>query len=237
MGEHTIELTPDEAVRLFELAGFSVQRLRGVWLCRQHGQLLPLEPSTAMVGPLAAARRIALAADRPEDSFIWWAEVRKESPPDVPALREFVAGVFEAAWPERVARMKAHDGDALLLPDGRKGVVMPLERSGFAMLGPFFAVPEGTYEFRVDLSWSKNNSGDEPLARLDIMAEDELLASSELRDLQADGAVTLACTAAFARLRFTVYARLYCPGVAEVQAPLTLEISPAPWRQYAESAS
>ena len=43
MGEHTIEFTPDEAADLLRLAGFEVVTMKGIWLCRQNGELLPLE--------------------------------------------------------------------------------------------------------------------------------------------------------------------------------------------------
>ena len=51
MAEHTVELEPSEAVTVLGLAGFAVERMKGLWLCREDGRLLPLDPTTAMFGP------------------------------------------------------------------------------------------------------------------------------------------------------------------------------------------
>ena len=61
MAEHTVELEPSEAVNLLGLAGFAVERMKGVWLCREAGRLLPLDPTSAMFGAGGYARRVAMA--------------------------------------------------------------------------------------------------------------------------------------------------------------------------------
>jgi SAM-dependent methyltransferase len=147
MGEHTVELTPPEAVRLLGLAGFSVDRMKGVWLCREAGQLLDLEPPTALIGRGGLARRMALAGSRPDDSFIWWAEARKVGPPHFEALQQEILAIFERSWPERISRVKAVDGETLTLSDGALGVLVARDTSGYAFIGPFMAVAPGTYEF------------------------------------------------------------------------------------------
>ena len=58
MGEHTIEFTPDEAIDLLALAGFDVVTMKGIWLCRQDGELLPLEPPGTVEGSADVLRRI-----------------------------------------------------------------------------------------------------------------------------------------------------------------------------------
>ena len=233
MAEHTVELTPSEAEELLTLAGFKVEHMKGVWLCRDRNTLLPLDPSGPLTGPGGFVHRIVQATSRPSDSFIWWAEARKVAAPDREGLRSAVAQIFERAWHERVGRMAVRDGEHVTLPDGRPGVLMRKGKQGYAMLGPHMAVPPGTYEFRFDVDWSGYLDTEEPIAQLDIVALDELMDTAELKSGSSEGRASLVCTVTFADLRFGVHARLFCTGAAEVTAPLTLAMSPDPWRRLA----
>ena len=235
MGEHTVELTPDEATCLLTLAGFAVDQMKGVWLCRTGGVLQDLEPTGSLLNPGGYTHRIALAAKRPQDSFIWWAEARKVTDPDVPGLWRAVTELFDAAWPERVGRIKAYAGEPITLEDGRPGVVMPKGTHGVSMIGPFMAVPPGTYEFSVDVAWSGYVDLDHPVAELHLVADDEVLCSTELRGVATEGAGTLTCTAFFPQLRFTVHVMLMSPGGADVTSPLSMRMSPDAWRHDIEA--
>ena len=229
MGEHTVELTPDEATYLFALAGFSVERLKGVWLCRESGQLLELAPTASPIGPGSLARRMALATTRLDDSFIWWMEARKTGAPDAEALRDAIVRIFERSWPERVARVRILDGESTVTSDGHPGVLMRRGASGHALIGPYMAVAPGTYEFTLPVSWTDWTGGPEPVCRLEIVADDELFGTAELHAGGATGSARLTCRVTFDTLRFAVHARLWCSGAAEVVAPLTLAMSPEPW--------
>jgi len=77
---------------MLSVAGFALEHMKGVWLCRTGGVLLSLEPDPLATGTKGVVRRFALAARRPDDSFIWWAEARRVSEPDLPALRSLVGG-------------------------------------------------------------------------------------------------------------------------------------------------
>lgn len=230
MGEHTVELNPDEAARLLALAGFAIDHMKGLWLCRTRGRLLDLEPPASLLHFDGYTHRIALAATRPADSFIWWAEARKVNEPDVPALLQAVTALFDVAWPERVGRIKPESGEPITTADGEPGVVMAKGTHGTMMVGPFMAVSPGTYDFSVDVAWSSYTDPDQPLVQLELLAGDELLATTPLQGVATDGAQTVTCTAHFADLRFTVHIRLVSTGVAEVTSPLSLRMSPDPWR-------
>jgi SAM-dependent methyltransferase len=230
MGEHTVELTPNEAHGLFALAGFAVDHMKGVWLCRTRGRLLDLEPPPSLLHPDGYTHRIALATQRPADSFIWWAEARKVSDPDVQGLRGAVTALFDAAWPERVGRIKPEAGEPITLGDGRPGVVMPKGTHGISMIGPYMAVPPGTYDFSVDVAWKGYDDRDHPVAFLELLAGDEMLATTELQGVASTGSQTLSCTARFSELRFTVHIRLVSTGVAEVASPLSMSMAPDAWR-------
>jgi len=101
--EHTIELTADEAVELFTLAGFDVETVRGLWSCRDRTgawQRLEPEPGDAAAILDRAARRSDV-----DDTFIWWIEARRsDRPVDQDAVAAHVAGLFARHWPARVAR-------------------------------------------------------------------------------------------------------------------------------------
>ena len=101
---HTIELSPAEAIELFELAGFAARSVRGLWCCRdpRTGRMLDLLPrpsSPREVLERAAGRRPV------EDDFVWWIEAeRVDDRADPAALRRRVGELFAEHWPERVMR-------------------------------------------------------------------------------------------------------------------------------------
>ena len=102
-GGHTIEISREEIEQLLDLAGFDLESMRGVWSCREGGRLLQLEEN--IDDPAVFARRAANAADRPDDSFVWFLVARRaDSAPDRAALATTVDALFEAHWPTRVTR-------------------------------------------------------------------------------------------------------------------------------------
>lgn len=151
--EHTIELEPAEAEDLLFLAGFDVQRRLGLWLCEAPGtnELLPFdEISTG--GPWPIARRVALARDHVEQSFIWWLEARRsDRVPDAEGLRRRIAEVNARAWPERLDRLQTgvgapvqRDGQTWFDSQGRGGAVL---------FGPYTAMPAGRHTVTFELEY------------------------------------------------------------------------------------
>ena len=230
MPEHTVELTPDEAETVFSLAGFSVEAMKGVWLCRQAGELLPLGPPGPRDGGDSVLRRIALARNRPEDSFIWWAEARKVRSPEVAGLKRAISDVFETAWSERVGRIAPRDGTPVVLPDGRPGAHIEAGRTGCVMLGPSMPLTAGTYDFGVEIAWSQVTELGSPIARLEVIAGDEQFNSTELVPTSMAGTSILVCRASIPDLRFGVNIRLMASGIADLTSPLALRLTPDPWR-------
>ncbi|MGH9048029.1 MAG: methyltransferase domain-containing protein [Acidimicrobiales bacterium] len=231
MPEHTVELTPDEAETLFSLAGFSVEAMKGVWLCREGGNLLPLGPPGPRDGRDSVLRRVALARDRPEDSFIWWAEARKVAKPDSEGLKQAIRALFETAWDERVSRIAvAPDGISVVMPDGRPGVHIEVGAKGCVMFGPSMPLPGGTYDFTVEILWCRVSEPDSPIARLEVVAGNELVDSAELVPRSMAGTSPLVCRATIAQPSFDVHNRLIATGNSDLQSPLALQLSPDPWR-------
>jgi SAM-dependent methyltransferase len=234
MSEHTVELTPDEATQLLEAAGYAVEVMKGLWLCRKEGPGGPvryaLEPCPDATGTGATLRRMALARQRPQDSFIWWAEARKVAPPDVEAVRELVLGIFEANWAERVGRMRPHDGTPLTLADGRRGAELPRGTPGFVVIGPWMPVPEGTYDFVVEVAWGDPTDPEESLGTLEVVVGTDVIGSIDVPGRPRAGTERIACRASFSEQSFAVHARLHSTGNARLVAPLSLEVNPDPWR-------
>jgi SAM-dependent methyltransferase len=149
--EHTIEFTPDEMCELLDLAGFDVTGKRGIWLCSdpKTGRLLSFDDFWSD-GPAALARRITLAEQNLDSSFIWWLEARKSvRRPQTNKLRQRIGDIFAAAWPERVNRLKTLIGKEVLKEGG---VWLDSQsRDGMLMFGPYMPLPAGDYSVRFSL--------------------------------------------------------------------------------------
>lgn len=149
--EHTIELNPQEILELLDLAGYDVEKKRGIWLCEdpQTGKTLPLEDLSSS-GSWPLSRRVAEARDNLDSSFIWWIEARKsDRQPQKSRLSERVQAIYDIAWPERLNRLMtltgaatARNGEAWLDSGGRAG---PL------LYGPYAPLCAGRYSVTFDL--------------------------------------------------------------------------------------
>jgi SAM-dependent methyltransferase len=231
MAEHTIEFAPDEVGRLFELAGFELTTLKGVWLCREHGQLLPLDPLQDAGGAGSVLRRMVLANGRPEDSFIWWAEGRRCADPDVAGLRARIHDVFDAHWAERVSRLQVFgDRPRVHAPDGTTSVIAERGNAGDVLIGPWMALPAGTFAFEMDVSWRNRSGGGETVGTLEMRVGDDVLDETAIKADADSGSTRLRVQAELPGTRFGVHVLLRSLGNAELEVPLTLSLSPDPWR-------
>jgi SAM-dependent methyltransferase len=103
--EHTAELSVDEITLLLEISGFELVELRGVLLGydRVAHTFLELED-----GRMPWTDRAELAADRPEDSFAWWAMARRmNTKPDEARLHTVAAEQAEAFRARRIQRLSS----------------------------------------------------------------------------------------------------------------------------------
>jgi SAM-dependent methyltransferase len=230
MAEHTVELTPTEAAQLLELAGFEVTKMRGLWLCRQGEELLPLHPDPSPVAE-SNMKRMMLSASRPEDSFLWWAEARKVAEPDESAIRLEVLRLFGENWKERINRLVPHD--AGYINDAGDGTRAPKGQVGYLAIGPYMPLPPGRYLFGIDVMWSESESPDEPVASVEVVADERCLASAEVRaGPKPDGRTRVTCEVDNEALAFAVHIRVRSTGAASVEVPFELSIDPEPWRTF-----
>jgi SAM-dependent methyltransferase len=106
--EHTVELSAQEATALFELAGFRVEVVRGLWNCRDHrsgGWIALPDPPLALNEVLD---RVAVRGNV-DGCFVWWIEARRLDPaehgaPDVAAVTAEAERLFGLHWTSRINR-------------------------------------------------------------------------------------------------------------------------------------
>lgn len=138
--EHTIEVTAGEAAALFEVAGFDVTVVRGLWNCRDErtGDWLPLDFQT----PEEALRRCSTRR-RVDDDFIWWIEAtRTERPCDVDGVQALAHDYFQQHWNTRVNRVAVCVGTST--PE--RGWRLDRGTSGLVYRTWGFPLFDGTYE-------------------------------------------------------------------------------------------
>jgi 2-polyprenyl-3-methyl-5-hydroxy-6-metoxy-1,4-benzoquinol methylase len=169
--EHTVEFTVSEITELLTAAGFSEVRVRGVWLAYdavQH-RYLPLE-TVEQSGDWPAERRVSEAADRPEDSFIWWAEATKNgAAPTPPRVAQLTEAAYDTYRTLSFRRFDHPVGD--LEREGDDVVVRSVSgEHGFLITGPRAPMPAGRWTglFRVGTEHDATADPREPVARVDV---------------------------------------------------------------------
>lgn len=168
--EHTIEMTPDEVRELVAAAGFEVTALRGMWLSNDPDSNQPLQiGELTSVGPWPLDKRITAAPSRPNESFCWWLEARKNvHTPDRPKATALVERSFQRAWPERVnrfltqvGRIEEFNGQKWMCASGVAGALL---------YGPYMPLPAGQYSvtFEVRSLGSSGQAAGQKI-RLDVI--------------------------------------------------------------------
>jgi SAM-dependent methyltransferase len=230
MEEHTVELAPEEATRLLELAGFEIVTMKGLWLCRRDGELLELQPPGTVAGASEVLERMMKAAGRPADSFVWWAEARKVAEPDVAGLEREVRAIFADHSEERVGRMLSNEGTPCTLADGRAGVSLEKGSSGYLFFGPYLPLRAGSYELAVELEWADCHDQDCPVGVLEVVARDGPRGEVLVLPSGPAGRTVVRYTLDLEALHFGVQARLRSTGTALLSAPLSLSVTPDPYQ-------
>lgn len=140
--EHTMELTVPEIQELMLLAGFRVLSLRGIWLCREGGVMLPLEPLSA---PSKSQSRLDAAPDNPMDSFVWWLEaVRENRQPEREALRKRISQIFQSTRSHDLQR--CFHGIGKMTRNGSiQQIDAPIGLPGHLAYGPYAPFQPGSY--------------------------------------------------------------------------------------------
>ncbi|MBO0729250.1 MAG: class I SAM-dependent methyltransferase [Acidimicrobiaceae bacterium] len=225
MGEHTIEFTTPEAQKLLELAGFEVRSMRGLWLCRRNGELLPLTPTT--LTELDTLERLALSGRHPEDSFIWWAESVKVAEPNEQALRDAVHDIYRQHFTERVSRLQLRDGAAM--DDSGCMITIPKGTTGYPVVGPYMPLRDGTYQFKLPISWENCPEIGTTIVTFEVVVNDQCVASLPIVASASSGSKVATTEVDVQGPAFASHVRLLCSGSARIRVPLDLSIEPEPW--------
>jgi SAM-dependent methyltransferase len=149
--EHTVEFRADEMLDLVRLAGFDRARVRGIWLCfdRERNRFLPLDASPR-TSP--TEQRVAEAAGRPEDSFVWWLEAeRGDSKPDRERLAQHVREIYDGYRAYRFARLKHAVGSVSGVGRDRL-VAANAGEGGHLIFGPYVPMRPGRWVARFCLA-------------------------------------------------------------------------------------
>ncbi len=229
MGEHTVELTPEDASGLLVAAGFEVVTMKGIWLCRDSGTLMDLEPAGTVEGAPQVLERMMLATNRPEDSFLWWAEAKKVAQPNMAALEHSVRSIFADHWEERVGRMRSNEGVPVRLDQDREGVRLQQGSVGYLLFGPYLALRPGVYTFSMEVEWADCEDQSRLIGIMEVVASQRILAEIPVFPDGRSGRTVVQHTLELGELTFGVEARLRSTGTAQLTAPLNLRMAPSPF--------
>lgn len=172
--EHMVELTVPEAVELVTAAGFDVDRVRGIMLCRdpRSGEVLPIENLAAEPEASVLSRSVA-AGDDPENAYLWWIEaVRADREHDAEAVSAIISRYWALGWPERMNRLVSVIGKAGALPGGEKSWDAEPGVSGALSFGPYAPIKAGRYKVTLNVMRTTKAPGDALLGHVDVIFDD-----------------------------------------------------------------
>lgn len=159
--EHTAEYTLLQARELLHLAGFEVERSRGIFQCVAN----LLEENLAFDFAVDMARREVTADLLPEYSFIWWVEARKSGLCEPELLKTLVQQFYSKNIEEKDSFRFHFIGKLVDDPDspsGRAICCLDGERPGFLLYGPYVHLPSGRYTIsfflKKAISWQAGRS-------------------------------------------------------------------------------
>jgi hypothetical protein len=224
--EHIIELTPNEAIELLQLAGFTDITIRGLWVCRDRETGIFFSLDTHEGGPKwPYLRRIMEAANRPEDSFVWWAEARKsEAPPNRVLLQNYINDIVEIAWPEREQRLATIIGIKHMEGD-KCSVFAPEGAVGALIYGPYIPMRAGSYRAIFTLTAHTTNIDDEEIGHADVFTDHAImtlpLKGTHITRMK-EGNVVLEFT--LLETAFGVQFRIFSNGRAALQADFNVRL-------------
>lgn len=227
--EHTIELNVEEIVSLLTMAGFADIVVRGIWLCydyRKH-MFLPLEPTSNAEG-WNYEERILEAAARPEDSFCWWVEARKNSSPNKERLRSRITEIFEEVWPLRISRVY-HQIGQLDNKNNRMVIQCTKGESGALIHGPYTALRPGKYRAFFELGYKdKQISKKEIIGMLDVYTSygNKFIAKKEIKvlDLELDKLKNIFIEFETTKVEFGIEFRLWSNGKIPLTASFKIRL-------------
>ena len=167
--QHTLEFSIDEITQLTTLAGFELEDVRGVVLGydRVLHSFLGLDDER-----VPWQERARLAADRPEDSFVWWLVAKRaDRKPDAATLRELT---HRQAADFRARRLRQLTSPLPIhrVTDSVAHVSAPGDYAGPLLLGPNFPLDAGEWHASFALRSAGGPSDPKsPVARVAVASD------------------------------------------------------------------
>jgi SAM-dependent methyltransferase len=212
--EHTVELIHEEAVELCRLAGFDVVRTIGHWLCLDGDTLLPIT-EVQDHGEWTAERRVKEGENRPEASFSWWIEAKRNTARcDVVGVYNYARSLSQKLFENRVNCLMQTRVPADNAAAASKG------QEAWLVFGPLAPLPAGDWLVRFTVD-AYNAEG--PAGHADICQslQNRVLASVDLPRDFAGGAIDVPLH--LSQTEFGLEFRLYSNGSADMRSTVSVE--------------
>jgi SAM-dependent methyltransferase len=225
--QHTVEFSVDEIVLLIALAGFELEELRGVLLSydRARHAFLALEDKR-----MPWEERSRLAADRPEDGFVWWLVARRaDVEPNKERLRELTHELADAFRARRMQQLSSP------LPVQRATgrvpfVSSPPDYAGPLLHGPDFPLDAGNWRasFALRLADTYAETG-LPVAWVEVASDSGTVEHTRrevlARDLDLGGAwTTISVDFSLAEMVMGIELAAFTHGHALVGAQMVVDL-------------
>ena len=211
--EHTVELTPDEAIALCGLAGFEVKRCVGHWLCAVDDQMLALTDISSD-GEWHAERRIAEGRVHPEHCFSWWIEAEKVSASaDAVGIYNFARRLSQTQFDSRLAKLMqtlAPADDAARSAQGQ---------AAWLVFGPNAPLPPGRWLVRFTVE--AYEAGSSP-GRAEVIQSGKILGEVDLPPHFHGGGIDVPLM--LDQTEFGLEFRLWSNGTIALQSKVGVEI-------------
>ena len=180
--EHMVELTVDEAVSLVVAAGFDVERVVGILLCRDEhsGEILPIDAPSDVSSSSLVFRSVA-AIDDPHNAYLWWIEaIRADRAPDPRTVAEIIERYWAVGWPERMDRLVTAIGREVTSEDGTPSYQSDTGEVGAVSFGPYAPVKAGRYRTTLNVMRTTDAAPDEILGHVDVIFGDGSVVESRV---------------------------------------------------------
>lgn len=229
--EHMVELTVDEAVALVTAAGFDVERVAGILLCRdgRSGAMLPID-ALSEVSPSSLVFRSVAATDDPANSYLWWIEAtRADRAPDTGAVEAIISRYWAIGWPERMNRLVSNIGKSSPLPEGGLAWQSETGEAGALSFGPYAPIRAGRYRSTLHVMRTTEVKPHQVVGHVDVVFDDGTVVENRT---ELTGALLplgqwtpVALDFAMETMKFGFQNRVFTYGLAglRVERRLTLE--------------
>ncbi|MDR1922649.1 MAG: class I SAM-dependent methyltransferase [Candidatus Adiutrix sp.] len=228
--DHVAEFGLDEIERILGMTSFSVVNKKGLILMREYpgSAVWPLNSMTWQ-GKGGLLRRSMAGIGRPEDSFVWWVEARKEeAEPNRENVRHCVDALFDRAKKRRMNRLSPGAGVTMVQRDGEPPLIIgpPAGQPGCLWHGPNAPLLAGNRRVAFEIRLEKAPAPDIVVAEV-VLRDNrgrELLRREIYSREFVDNKFAFDERLHLAEASFGVALTVHSTGATRLMAPLDLDI-------------